>query len=824
MEEGESVFTFLGGDSSESDVEDVDSDGSDSEEALNTTTTTTTTTSNNTTKLPVKMEVEEKDYMIPEEIRSVEIGAIGSTAEDDSRISSSSEKKLKKYTALERQLVLCKGDESVLRGEYASVLTKNKALFELLSMDSDKHKSIEGLSVLISKRLNEENVSQVLIAGIASLHAFIQSNWTGPKLDANMNEIRPVTTTFKATDSDTQSAVHISQSSLSTSSSKATSSSEVASSSKAMSVPSLAKRIQDAFKFTRDDVMSALTHNNFSKPYRLLEHAECLLLSRVLFRALVLDDRLYSARWWSARAVITHQLMLKDSEDSFSMWKHAANLLAVTLKNLPTWWSKNHEELTQVSCAILLEGARLHLIASHLTLARRCLSLAQKHLGIHIELTGIEGVRTKFQKRAIAQLVLLLSRDKNNNSEEKTRTTTTTSLNIRNVRIEDLDEDTHLLEHANLNNAPETATGRLSVIEQQLLLLRAEILGKSRAMESTLIEQMRAHVERVFVQPESYTIQITALLMRSRLEIAKSRTRERALLQLQTIVDDLRGNVVVVDDSKKKEQQKYASTHQRFRNFHGTPLRPLWEIRKELAGYYLGTGMVKTASSIFEDLELWDEAVSCMIVMGQKKKAVKRVRDMIETKSSPELLCLMGALTKEDSYFHKAWKMSDEKYGRAMRQLARLEFERDDYENAAKHMSLGLAQSPLRVEDWFLLGSMYLQMKRYKEALAPFQRVVAQQSEDANAWANLAATHARLGGFEQAYSAMKIAVKHKQSDVKMWNNLIVFCVCSISHLLTHSLTHSFNHTHTYTHTHTHTCYTDTSRHIKCDDRCDSGHA
>ena len=226
---------------------------------------------------------------------------------------------------------------------------------------------------------------------------------------------------------------------------------------------------------------------------------------------------------------------------------------------------------------------------------------------------------------------------------------------------------------------------------------------------------------------------------------------------MQTIVDDLRGNVVVVvEENSKTSQTEYASTRQRFRNFHGTPLRPLWEIRKELGGYYLGTGMIKTASSIFESLELWDEAVSCMIVMGQHKKAVKRVRDMIDRNPTPELYCLMGSLTKEDVHFHKAWAMSGGKYGRAMRQLGRLEFEKEDLENAAKHMSMGLAQSPLRIQDWFLLGSIYLRLKRYHDALAPFQRVVAQQSEDANAWANLAATHARLNGFDQAYSAMKI--------------------------------------------------------------------
>ena len=60
--------------------------------------------------------------------------------------------------------------------------------------------------------------------------------------------------------------------------------------------------------------------------------------------------------------------------------------------------------------------------------------------------------------------------------------------------------------------------------------------------------------------------------------------------------------------------------------------------------------MIKTASSIFESLELWDEAVSCMIVMGQHKKAVKRVRDMIERKPTSELYVCSSA--KREEFIH----------------------------------------------------------------------------------------------------------------------------------------------------------------------------
>ena len=58
----------------------------------------------------------------------------------------------------------------------------------------------QDLAQVITTRLNEENTCKVLVAAIGSLHAFVQSNWTGPRLDEHMNEIRPVTT-IKATDS-----------------------------------------------------------------------------------------------------------------------------------------------------------------------------------------------------------------------------------------------------------------------------------------------------------------------------------------------------------------------------------------------------------------------------------------------------------------------------------------------------------------------------------------------------------------------------------------------------------------------------------------------
>ena len=103
------------------------------------------------------------------------------------------------------------------------------------------------------------------------------------------------------------------------------------------------------------------------------------------------------------------------------------------------------------------------------------------------------------------------------------------------------------------------------------------------------------------------------------------------------------------------------------------------------------------------------------------------------------------------TYIFLAWTMSGEKYGRAMRQLARLEFDREDMENATKHMSMGLAQSHF-VFRLVSSGFDLLKIETLSRYLGTVSTCGSSAGEDANAWANLA-THARLNGFDQAYSA-----------------------------------------------------------------------
>jgi hypothetical protein len=115
-----------------------------------------------------------------------------------------------------------------------------------------------------------------------------------------------------------------------------------------------------------------------------------------------------------------------------------------------------------------------------------------------------------------------------------------------------------------------------------------------------------------------------------------------------------------------------APVRERTRHAHALAPSSRWSIQKELGEMYLGLGMVKNALAIFEPLELWDGVVSCMIVMGRKAEARRMIEERIARRETPDLLCLLGSLLSDDSYFLRAWELSGGRFGRAMRQLGEM--------------------------------------------------------------------------------------------------------------------------------------------------------
>ena len=138
----------------------------------------------------------------------------------------------------------------------------------------------------------------------------------------------------------------------------------------------------------------------------------------------------------------------------------------------------------------------------------------------------------------------------------------------------------------------------------------------------------------------------------------------------------------------------------------------------------MGVGMLKSATDLFAQLELWEEAVTCLKITDDVDKAQAMAEERIAIRPEPGLLCLLAEMTQEPAHALRAWEISGGKYARAQRTLARMAFNRGDKDACISHFQLSLALNPLFEDAWFTMGCCLLQKEHCNEAAEAFSRVV----------------------------------------------------------------------------------------------------
>jgi len=152
-----------------------------------------------------------------------------------------------------------------------------------------------------------------------------------------------------------------------------------------------------------------------------------------------------------------------------------------------------------------------------------------------------------------------------------------------------------------------------------------------------------------------------ALLIRTRLEAGKTRTVERACLQLQALVDQC--------------PLEEPSASERLDHFFAVLMPPTWELERELGERFVSLGLVVSALEIFKRLQLWDDVISCLQMMEKNKEAEEVVIEQLKLNpKSAKFLCLLGDLRSDIKYYEQAWEVSGFRYARAMRSLASYHF------------------------------------------------------------------------------------------------------------------------------------------------------
>jgi len=557
----------------------------------------------------------------------------------------------------------------------------------------------------------EDELSR-LVVGVACLHAFVQANWTGPDLDVKPSEL------FQMGDPNstelTEQLLH-------------------------------AKAVQD------------LAYGG-EPAYHLSKAAAFLLISRVLIFAPY--RYLQSIPWWRLRVASVHQQVLDSPVVFQEDYRTSLEPLLVNFATDP-----------DLAGRLNVEIGLFELILAQDKVSAECFIKAARSTGLEYELTGALGRRTKFQANDLPQLVLLAEShleigsigslpQQEQQNEATSGLPSTLALNDDTLLEQTKFTSSHRagstsqLQHIDPSSQPP-----LHPLDQCILLSLCLNVRNTSPSHGLTVEQMNPYVSRVLSHPRNWSIHTMALLLRSRLESSRTRTIERSTLQLQALIDQM-----PTSDSTITERLLY---------FHSTPLPSRWEMEKELARRYLNLGVVRSALEIFERLELWEDVVKCYGRLEKPERGIAIVRDLLEgrkeeadvvlsrgksisslmrvsrdTTRQAMLWCLLGDLEPASAieHYEKAWEISNEASGRAMRSLGGCYFARSEYRKAMDCLKKAVKIHPLLSKSWFILGCAAMRVEDWEEAKNAFSRCVVIDEEDGESWNNLASMYLRLGG------------------------------------------------------------------------------
>ncbi|RHZ61088.1 hypothetical protein CDV55_101481 [Aspergillus turcosus] len=603
---------------------------------------------------------------------------------------------------------------------------------------------------------SEQQRSQILHIGLAALFSFMQSNITGPPLEFNSADVI---------------------------------------------FPNALRSDAAKLRAVRNHIIRELSVDG-EAAYKLTPNVELFAIAKALLvdADILVPGGPLVARTARLRVNFLHQKML--SEATSTLQDAIYNDLEELSKMLLS--EKSVFSTAQEKGRFLLERATIHTHHGFDAKARADLEQAAAVRKFEFALTGRLGKRTKFQEHDISQLVVLAK-----SAEELTTTGNsalaedkedTTQAGPKNL---DLNDDT-LLESISFTKDTQTSKDKSMTVHEESTLSpalqsldpgnqplldpvdSAILLGLASAITNTspenglTREETHPYAIRVLEGGSSnWQVYTQALLVRSRVEGYRARTVERAVLQMQALVDQVIADTASLDTQTaenvqqattflpRPEKSESASAAERLEYIWllNSPTR--WSLEAELAQRWVNLGGLRTALDIYERLQMWPEVALCYAATDREEKAKYIVRRQLYEPTgadpddenekfdgpelsplpvdAPRLLCILGDIDTDPTLYERAWEVSNNRYARAQRSLARhyLSLKPPALEKAEEAYRKSLRINRLNHSAWFALGCVQLELQKWEEAIDSFTRTVQLEDTDAEAWSNLAAAMLR---------------------------------------------------------------------------------
>ena len=288
-------------------------------------------------------------------------------------------------------------------------------------------------------------------------------------------------------------------------------------------------------------------------------------------------------RFWSLRCCSLEARVLEERSDLLH-----EETQAVVEAGISTPWNGEH----MLHSLFLLEAAAHQVHYYKVKEAEQLVNDAADLAGFNLAESGALGKRTKYQEKDVAQFTIELNlKVEDNKTEEVDR-----ALLVRDVRLED---DLRLDKIAFKEDRPDR-TASLDALQQAVLASMFGLKLRSLpSMDALTQEEVAPYLAPLLEHPRAWALHASALLARSQLESNAGRTVERALAQVESVVENLR--------------MPGCFQPARLAFVHVSHLPPVWEVERSLGKMMVALGQVKSALDIYLRLELWEEVNLCFL-------------------------------------------------------------------------------------------------------------------------------------------------------------------------------------------------------------------
>lgn len=198
-------------------------------------------------------------------------------------------------------------------------------------------------------------------------------------------------------------------------------------------------------------------------------------------------------------------------------------------------------------------------------------------------------------------------------------------------------------------------TQELSVFDHALILSLIRHLKATSPIDDVQREYVLAYSNKNLEKFKNWSVFTKTLIVRSVEEFGSFKKRERAIVQLEQLGKDWNSGDAPLSD--------------RMRYLWALDFPSFIELQMIQVEKYNSIGLFMSSCLIYEQLEMYEEAVEAYFASNHKDRAKNLAEKLLEEEPSPKLYAILGDIYKDPSYYHKAIEASNGSYARAYRSL-----------------------------------------------------------------------------------------------------------------------------------------------------------